>query len=67
MATLKLPSWLHWGEQPTKESSELLSESARARSFVQNAYAESGGPTADLKRVYESFVKNEQRRDSGSQ
>jgi hypothetical protein len=66
MATLRLPSWFpHWGETTTKDNQEL-SDSARARDFVREAYDKRGGATPDLKRVYGSYLENERRRKSVS-
>lgn len=38
-----------------------LTESGRARDFVQKVYEQSGGATTELKRVYDSYLDNERR------
>jgi hypothetical protein len=37
-----------------------------ARELVHRAYTTSGGPTPDLKRVYEAYLDNERRGREGS-
>jgi hypothetical protein len=38
-------------------------DSGRARDFVREAYQKSGGATPELKRVYNSFLENERKRE----
>lgn len=59
MATLKMP-WnggFGWVKKPGP-----VDDSRRAREFVRRVYKETGGPTPELKRVFESFRDNERRR-----
>lgn len=39
-------------------------DSRIAREFAQRAYKQTGGATKDLKRVYDSYLDNERRRES---
>jgi|SwirhisoilCB3_FD_contig_31_4070033_length_241_multi_3_in_0_out_0_1 hypothetical protein len=62
MATLKLPFGLNslWrGDYAIKGDSRL------AREFTLQAYKKTGGPTAELKRVYGAYLDNERRRKTG--
>jgi hypothetical protein len=63
MASLRWPSWPEVTNLFTKDESQL-SDAASARAFVHEAYRQTGGATADLKRVYESFRENERRREA---
>jgi hypothetical protein len=63
MASLRWPSWPEVTNLFTKDESQL-SEAASARAFVHEAYKRTGGATADLKRVYQSFQENERRKKS---
>jgi hypothetical protein len=61
MATLRLPSFpevmnLFKKDNPQSDSG--------ARQVVREAYEQAGGPTTGLKRVYESFLENERRREA---
>jgi hypothetical protein len=62
MATLRLPfngmrSWF--------KSDSATTDSRRARDFASQAYRQTGGATAELKRVYNSYRDNERRREAG--
>ncbi|GLI23456.1 hypothetical protein XFLAVUS301_31300 [Xanthobacter flavus] len=62
MATLRLPFGSLFGRQ---KASPKVTESRRAREFAKKAYNQTGGVTPDLKRVYDAFLDNERRRNSG--
>jgi hypothetical protein len=65
MASLRWPSWPEVTNLFTKDESQLSEAvSSRARAFVHEAYKRTGGATADLKRVYESYRENERRREA---
>jgi hypothetical protein len=55
MATLKM-SFFTDLLKPTANGTK------RARVIVEQAYKKTGGPTADLKRVYGAYLDNERRR-----
>ena len=57
----KMPSWL------TKHDHPGLVDSDRARDLVREAYRQSGGPTPDLWRVYNSYIANERKREKEQQ
>lgn len=63
MATLRMPHFsmvFRWFRRVNRD----LPDSRRARAFAQEVYTESGGATADLKRVYDSYLANERRRET---
>jgi hypothetical protein len=63
MATLRMPHFsmvLRWFRRVDGE----LPDSRRAREFAHQVYTESGGASADLKRVYDSYLANERRRET---
>jgi len=38
-------------------------KSPRALAFAEAAYKKTGGPTKDLRRVYDAFLENERRKN----
>ncbi len=62
MATLKVPFWgdLELCVRLKRQSS--VEDSAYARDYVRNVY-EKVGVTPELKRVYATYVANEQQRE----
>lgn len=55
---MTLQDLLPWGKRdPNSEAN------TQAREFVDRAYNAAGGPTQELKRVYDAFLANERRKD----
>jgi hypothetical protein len=63
MATLRLPAFTELVGLFTRDNPELK-DSGRARAFISHAHATTGGATPDLKRVYNSYVENERKREA---
>jgi hypothetical protein len=59
MAALKMSFRSLW---KSSKRGNLDVDSNRAREFVRRTYNESGGPTPELKRVYETYLENERKR-----
>jgi len=59
MATLRMPKM---GMLFPRNEPQSV-KSPRALAFAEAAYKKTGGPTKDLRRVYDAFLENERRKN----